>query len=210
MFEHSAVVIGNGESRRIIDLQKLTRRIALVGCNAVHRDAIVDHLVCVDDRMVREALQNVNICETKIYVRDNSYSWHRKVLKNKNLVRLPAIPNQTKERIDQERNWGSGTFALLIGSQLPNIKTIYVLGFDLYGNGLYVNNLYKNTPNYSEGGSHAIDPSYWIAQSAKVFKYFFDTTYVIINQNNWKMPAAWALPNVKFEVIENFKKEFEV
>jgi hypothetical protein len=201
----SAVVIGNGESRRSIDIQNLTGKILLVGCNALHRDAVVNHLVCCDDRMVREAVENPNTASTFIHVREHSYQWFRKVQKRKNIILLPSIPEQEHNRIDQPRNWGSGTYALLIASQQINIKEIYLLGFDLYGNDRLVNNLYKNTNNYSAGGSHAIDPSYWIWQTAKVFRLFPNIKYTVVNHTNWKMPAEWQQHNVGFLDVENFK-----
>ena len=46
--------IGNGESRTTINIDKLYG--PTVGCNAVHRDYYTDHLVCVDRRMVKEAI----------------------------------------------------------------------------------------------------------------------------------------------------------
>ena len=200
-----AVVIGNGESRRSIDIQSLTGKILLVGCNALHRDAVVNHLICCDDRMVREAVENPNTASTFIHVREHSYQWFRKVQKRKNIILLPSIPEQEHNRIDQPRNWGSGTYALLVASQQIDIKEIYLLGFDLYGNDRLVNNLYKNTNNYSSGGSHAIDPSYWIWQTAKVFRLFPNIKYTVVNHTNWKMPAEWQQHNVGFLDVENFK-----
>ena len=201
----SVVVIGNGESRRSINIQDLIGNTMLVGCNAIHRDAVVNHLICCDDRMVREAVENPNTASTFIHVRETSYQWFRKIQKHKNVILLPEIPNQENNRVDQPRNWGSGTYALLVASQIPNIKKVYLLGFDLYGNDTLVNNLYKNTKNYSAGGSHAIDPSYWIWQAAKVFKLFPNINYTIVNFPNWTIPSEWQRNNVVFESIENFK-----
>ena len=48
------LVIGNGESRRNIDIDSIN--MTKVGCNAILRDYKVDHLVCVDRKMVREAV----------------------------------------------------------------------------------------------------------------------------------------------------------
>ena len=207
MIPDSVLVIGNGESRSSINIQNLLGKISLVGCNAIHRDAVVNHLICCDERMVREAVENPNTASTFIYVREHSYQWFRKVQKHKNIILLPDIPNQEHNRIDQPRNWGSGTYALLAASQLPETKKIYLLGFDLYGNNTLVNNLYKNTKNYSVGGSHAIDPSYWIWQAAKVFKLFPNIEYNIVNHDNWPMPPEWKKSNVEFLNIENFKNQ---
>lgn len=210
MIVDSAIVIGNGESRKPIDIQKLTGRIILIGCNAIHRDAIVDHLICVDNRMVEEAVSNINTCETKIYVRPSSYNLFHNVKNQKNILLVPPIPNQSTDRIDQPRNWGSGSFALLVASQLPKINKIYLLGFDLYGINSFVNNFYKNTKNYSDEQSHAINPDYWIRQSLKIFKLNPDKEFVIINQPAWKIPDQWRLSNVRVELVEDFKTEFAI
>ena len=57
-YSQAAVVIGNGESRGSLDLANLKNTVTLIGCNAIHRDIVVDHLVCCDQRMVKEAEAN--------------------------------------------------------------------------------------------------------------------------------------------------------
>ena len=58
------LVIGNGESRCDINLSEINT--TKIGCNAIVRDFFVDHLVCVDRRMVDEAnncyQNNFNFC----------------------------------------------------------------------------------------------------------------------------------------------------
>jgi hypothetical protein len=79
-----------------------------------------------------------------------------------------------------------------------------MLGFDLYGRGSLVNNLYRDTENYSISRSHAVDPSYWIYQSGKVFQHFSDKEFIIVNYPTWIIPDAWKLPNVRFDSTESF------
>lgn len=208
MIENSSIVIGNGESRRDINLQKFTGKITMIGCNAVHRDCIVDHLVCYDSRMVREALADVNTCETLIYVRDDWYHHFKKMLKNRNIRRMPEIPYVGYNRADAARNWGSGTYALLLASTLEH-ENIFILGFDLYGNKNLVNNIYKDTNNYSSGRSSAVDPSYWIYQSAKIFDFYKDKKYIVVNHSSWKFPDEWKFPNVEFLNIENLNDQLQ-
>lgn len=204
-----AVVVGNGESRTNFPVYKLTDHVELVGCNAIHRDTIVNHLVCCDERMIREAIQNVNTEETKIYVREHGYQLFRKVFKKKNITLLPEIPQPQLIRVDNPRNWGSGTYAHLIASQLPEVKTIFLLGFDLHSSNQFVNNLYKNTKNYSSSSHHAIDPSYWIWQSAKVFRIYAHINYKVVNTVDWVLPKEWNLTNVEKINLEDFKKYCE-
>ena len=58
-----ALVIGNGESRRHVDVSTYTQH-TLIGCNAIHRDLNVDHLICCDRRMAEEAVTNPNTKDT--------------------------------------------------------------------------------------------------------------------------------------------------
>lgn len=209
MIENSSIVIGNGESRRNINLQKFTGQIPMIGCNAVHRDCIVNHLVCYDSRMVREALADVNTCETMIYVRDDWYHHFKKMLKNRNIRRMPEIPYVGHTRADAARNWGSGTYALIVASNLEP-ENIYVLGFDLYGNKNLVNNIYKDTSNYSNSRSAAVDPGYWIYQSGKIFHTYQKKKYIIVNRSSWKFPDQWKYPNVEFLDIDNLLDRLQI
>lgn len=194
-----ALVIGNGESRRSIDLKKFKNSFILVGCNAVHRDYRIDHLVCCDNRMVKEALNNTTGNETKIYTREMWYRDHRKIAKNKNVHRLPDLPYTGISRPDQPLHWGSGAYALLLASQLSN--EIHIIGFDLYGVNGKVNNVYKGTENYSAANKPQIDYSYWVYQIQKVFRCFPDKTFFIYNSNDWILPDDWRCKNVQHKKL---------
>ena len=61
------LVIGNGESRKALKIEELN--LPTVGCNAIFRDIKVDHLVCCDRRMVREAIKHSNTSQSIIYSR---------------------------------------------------------------------------------------------------------------------------------------------
>ena len=50
------LVIGNGESRKHLDISKYAK--TKVGCNAIFRDFYVHHLICCDRRMVIEAQED--------------------------------------------------------------------------------------------------------------------------------------------------------
>ena len=125
------LVIGNGESRKGINLNKF-KNFETVGCNALHRDIAVDHLVCCDRRMVEESITSNNTINTKIYVRDEWYRYFRKIRKDKRIQCLPSIPYQSDRKQDKPINWGSGPYAILVAANLQP-KKITLLGFDLYG-----------------------------------------------------------------------------
>lgn len=200
MFLKRALVIGNGESRKNINLQLFTNTIPMIGCNAVHRDAIVDHLICCDYRMVAESVQNKNTVGTLIYTRNEHIN---KFPYNTNLIPLPDIPYPQRQRIDNTRNWGSGPFAMLVAALLDYDRYM-IIGFDLYGTNNSCNNIYKDTKNYSRSSSHSVDPSYWIYQCGKIFSIFNHKTFEIYNIKDWKLPDQWQLPNVELYDLDSF------
>jgi hypothetical protein len=190
-----ALVIGNGESRAGVNLHQFTDY-TTVGCNALHRDFIPDYLVCCDARMVREALENPKTDACKIYVRENWHQYFRKILKNKHVQVVPAIPYSGDKRADSHTHWGSGPYAVLIAAAM-DVEEIYLLGFDLYGRQQFVNNIYKGTENYQRSESSAVDPSYWVYQLSKIFEFYPSKTFKIVNHNTWEMPAEWQKDNVE-------------
>ena len=54
MKPHNIVVVGNGISRKNIDLWQLKKHYTIYGCNAIYREFQPDILFCVDDRMSNE------------------------------------------------------------------------------------------------------------------------------------------------------------
>lgn len=192
-----ALVIGNGESRRCIDLETYRTTHTLIGCNAVHRDLVVDHLICCDRRMAAEATENPKTKNTEIYVRPSWFHFFRKIQKNKNIKLVPNLPYKGELKRDDPDHWGSGGYAVLLAADL-GFKEIELIGFDLYPTNTTVNNLYKGTPNYARIDARPIDYSYWVYQIAQIFKFYPDTTFIIRNKSYWKTPEEWQKDNVKF------------
>ena len=185
--------IGNGESRAGIDINNLKG--LKVGCNAIVRDYTVDCLVCVDRRMVTEALQN-NF-PNKILTRKD---WLSR-FPNSNVHQVPDLPYEGTERVDEPFQWGSGPYAVLQASLQS--KKIKLIGFDLYSNTKRINNLYKDTTNYDPSDKGAIDPRYWIHQIGKVFECYPKKKYTIYQTPSWSLPKAWTYSNVSVDTIEN-------
>jgi len=193
-------VIGNGESRSNIDLNSFKVDHILIGCNAVHRDITVDHLVCCDRRMVEEAIKNPANARTDVYVRNDWFKYYRKIEKLKNIHIVPELPYSGELKQDKPEHWGSGGYAILLAACLE-FKDIKLVGFDLYSTNNKVNNIYKGTENYAKPESHSVDHSYWVYQIAKVFKYYPESKFTIVNNSNWQMPKEWQYSNVEFETI---------
>ncbi len=188
------LVIGNGESRKNLDLSPYISKVTTVGCNAIHRDFAVDHLVCCDQRMVEESTRNLNNHNTKIYTRQR---WLTSNFKNRsNLNPLPDLPYFGDTKPDDDFNWGSGPYAVLLGCNLS--KEVILLGFDLYSGNDFVNNVYKGTDNYLKSNASSVDPAFWIYQIEKIFDHFKDHNFICLNNESWIPPNTWKKENVRF------------
>lgn len=196
-----SMVIGNGESRKNFNLKNYSKDYTLIGCNAIHRDLEVQHLVCCDRRMVEEAVSGSNTLNTKIYARPDWFKYYRKIQKDKRIHLVPDLPYKGNLKQDDPVHWGSGTYAVLLAATLS--KNVFVIGFDLYPVNEKVNNIYKGTAHYKDSKSQAVDPAYWIYQIGKVFEHFPSTNFIVLNSPIWEMPRSWKHPNVSFKILES-------
>ena len=191
--------IGNGESRSKVNIDKLNG--PTVGCNAIYRDYYTDYLVCVDRRMMQEALHaEVNIRkDTLIYTRPDWYDQ----FKTLRVREVPDLPYVGTERWDEPFQWGSGPYAVLIAAMYAKEKYVNLIGFDLHSNTKTVNNIYKGTDNYDPADKRAVDPRYWVHQIAMVFKHFPNIKFTVYQDPKWNMPKAWIKDNVYLDKISN-------
>lgn len=186
------IVIGNGQSRLQIDLNRIYEE--KIGCNAVFRDTYTDFLVCCDKRMVKQAIAHGH---PNIYTRQRWFD----DFNHESVNPLPNLPYSGSDRKDDAFHWGSGPYAVLLGCSMSN--HIKMVGFDLYGiNGL-INNVYSSTDGYNNKSSSAVDYSYWIYQIAKLFQIYNNTTFRIYNTSNWELPKQWEFDNVSLDNLNN-------
>lgn len=192
------IVLGNGESRKHINVNLLEG--PKVGCNAIYRDYDVDYLVCVDRRMMQEALSSgVNLQGALVYTRPDWYNQ----FKTLRVREVPELPYKGTERWDEPFQWGSGPYAVLIGAMYTKLKEVKLIGFDLTSKTKKVNNIYKGTQNYDDADAKAVDPRYWIHQIAMVFRSFPNVQFTIYQEPKWNIPKAWIKDNVKVDNISN-------
>mgnify|MGYP001229880686 FL=1 len=189
------IILGNGESRKTVDLNSIN--MPIIGCNAVFRDYTVDHLVCVDKKIVQEALDAGVNHNTYIYTRSKLFERYN----TKRLREVPSLPFTGYERPDLPEHWGSGPYAVLLGATL--CEELHIIGFDLYGINGKTNNVYKDTPNYRVSDKTAVDPCYWIYQLNKIFNFYTKKKFIIYQNKDWSMPKQWKNPNVILDTISN-------
>jgi hypothetical protein len=190
------LVIGNGESRKDIDISAFNE--TKVGCNAIVRDFFVNHLVCVDRRMVEEVLQLSSF--DKIYTRQD---WINSYTSNKNVTTVPKLLEDGTKRWDEPFQWGSGPYAVLLSAKLCKGPTVRLVGFDLHSATNTVNNLYKDTSNYDPADKNAVDPKYWVHQISKVFEWFPQLHFKIYQKEDWILPNSWQKDNVSLDNLDN-------
>lgn len=189
------LVIGNGESRQHIDISKIKK--TKIGCNAIYRDFEVDHLVCVDKKMLNEAC--LTCTNTLIYTRKD---WINRYTHIPNIQLVPDIPFEGVGRMDDGWHWGSGPYAVLLAATL-SVQSIHLVGFDLYSKDNKINNIYKETLNYKSSDHRAVDPSYWIYQIGRVIEHFPLTQFTFFQTDNWQLPNSWKKSNVAVDKISN-------
>ena len=77
----TAFVLGNGESRRGIDINDLKQKGTVYACNAVFRTHQPHWLVAVDPKMMIEIAETDYVVHNKVYSNyNNQYEKHRKLL----------------------------------------------------------------------------------------------------------------------------------
>ena len=196
MTKKIAFVLGNGTSRKSINLQKLKQHGTVYGCNALYREFAPDHLVCVDTKMIIE-ISDVGY--------NNTYSvWSNpnKLTKNTSNINI----------MNPNKGWSSGPTAMLLASQ-HNHNEVYLLGFDYVGLGSEkekVNNIYAGTKNYKRTEDRATYYGNWTRQTMMCSNLFPRTKYTrIIPEEDFFIPDYLkGLQNFSHQTTEIFKKNF--
>lgn len=192
-------VIGNGESRKNINLDKIKE--LKIGCNAIFRDWHMDHLICCDRKMVLEAIAEIDLNKTMLYTRPEYVHMHPQ------LKPLPTLPYESELRQDQPIHWGSGPYALLLSTQLHHgDEIINLLGFDLYGLGEHINNVYKDSHGYNKSSDRAVDPRYWIHQLHKIFEINAKIQFQLYVPDNFIKPNVWNHANLQLKSLTTLRQ----
>ena len=145
-----AFVLGNGTSRRNIDLNRLHQHGKIYGCNALYREFTPDVLIATD-RPISTAIQ------------ESGYSTRHKFY-----TRRP-LPNLGAQAIPKPYfGYSSGPVAAGIAA-MDGHRRIYMLGFDLGPSpGNFINNLYAGTEFYRPTNSTPTFTGNWIKQLCQI------------------------------------------
>lgn len=191
-------VIGNGESRKGIDLNLLKPYGPIFGCNALYRDFVPDALITVDEQMIK-IIEEDNVaskCEViKRVVKDNN----DKIFESSRGVTIP-----------DKYHGAAGPSALYIMcDRLLNLKQVYLVGFDITSKTGRVNNMYKNTRGYVSESAPATYTGNWIEKLGRIFLAYPH----IIFKYTGDVVSRWnAIPNLIYTTYDMMfyvlKKEY--
>lgn len=183
-------VVGNGESRKYLLLEILQQTGPVYGCNALYRDFSPDVLFAMDPGMVWE-VKEVGYPGDFIY-RDPTVNMKLRVHKTDELL--------------EDFGWAAGPTALQYMCTFnPEIKTIYLAGFDLYGINGKVNNMYKDTPCYSTSDLQETYYKGWVKSLATIFELNPGVQFVRVGGVTNDNPELWkSFKNVDFIDMERF------
>ena len=188
-----AFVLGNGTSRKSIDLKQLKENGTVYGCNALYREFEPDYLVAVDTKMILE-------------INKAGYQHNHEVWTN---------PNRAYHQMNgfnffnPSKGWSSGPTALWLASTHKN-QEIYILGFDYTGIDDKINNVYADTPNYKKSHERATYYGNWLKQTVITCQKFSEKRYIRVLGENTLVPKEFnKISNLTHISIENFKKNFQ-
>lgn len=187
-----AFVVGNGTSRKDIDLHSLKEHGKIYGCNALYREFDPDYLVAVDTKMILEI--------NKVGYQHEHEVWTNKNKAFNNFVNLNYF--------NPSKGWSSGPTALHLASDHDH-NEIYILGFDYEGIGKYVNNIYSGTFNYKKTTDKATYYGNWLKQTITTIQRFPKKRYIRVIGNNPFVPKEMSnLANLEHISVESFVKKF--
>ena len=156
----AAFVLGNGVSRRPVDVDVLLKLGAVYGCNALYRTHTPTVLVSTDVP-ISEAIQR------------SGYS-----IANRFYTRKP-IPNTGALTVPLKyRGFSSGPIAVGIAAEDGN-RNVYLLGFDLGPDAAgRFNNIYASTEFYKTAGAVPTFTGNWIRQLQTIANDYPKTRFI--------------------------------
>jgi hypothetical protein len=159
----TAFVLGNGQSRRDIDINILLSVGTVYGCNALYRTH-APHVLVATDRPISEEIQR------------SGYA-----LKNKFFTRRP-LPDTGAMIVPEEYfGFSSGPIATALAAKDGHAR-IYLLGFDMgpTPDGRF-NNVYADTEFYKKSTSSPTFTGNWTRQICQIARDFPDQQFVRVH-----------------------------
>jgi hypothetical protein len=155
-----AFVLGNGVSRKTVDLTQLKQLGKIYGCNALYREFTPDVLVATD-RPISEQIQASGYAQT-----------------NRFHTRRPVEGSGALDLLAEYYGYSSGPNAVGLAA-LDGNRCIYLLGFDMgpTENNQF-NNVYADTEFYKTSAHPPTFTGNWVKQIVQIAKDFPQTQFI--------------------------------
>ena len=189
-------IVGNGTSRKPIDISSLQSYGKVYGCNALYRSFSPDYLIAVDVKMILEISKTGYQNKHQVWTNPN---------KSFNMIKGLNFFHPSK-------GWSSGPTALWLAAQ-HDYKTIYILGFDYKGvnNGKNFNNMYADTNNYKKSTDGATFFGNWMRQTRSVIQSHPQIQFIrVIQPDNYIPDELNKFNNLEHIFVEDFKRLFNI
>lgn len=187
----TAFVLGNGVSRKGIDLDRLRQHGPIYGCNGLYREFVPDVLIATD-RPIATAIQQ------------SGYAKHNQFYTRRPLEDLGARPVPKSYF-----GYSSGPIATAIAA-LDGHNTVYLLGFDMGPiEGKRFNNVYAGTEFYKPADAQPTFTGNWIKQLIHVTQDFAQCEFVRVHGSTTAHIAEFdKIPNIKSLDLNQFVAQF--
>jgi len=166
----NAYCLGNGPSRKNLDLNRLKATGQTYGCNALYRDFIPDYIFSIDSPMTLEMVNE------KVYEKCIHYSTSLEVNRypKGGPSHLHLIPNNPYWICGNQAIWTAG---------VHGHKNVYLLGYDFreYGKD-QLNNIYQDTVNYGERHNDTVFDG-WLKQFRDMLKLRPYVNYIMVHDS---------------------------
>jgi len=201
----TAFVLGNGQSRKGIDIDDLMEKGTVFACNAVYRTHRPHWLIAVDPKMLLEIAETDYVVHNKVYSNYNAqYEKNKKLLDHVTWSK-PSL------------GWSSGPTALRLACD-QGFKEIYILGFDYQGlavdpkkNRFHLNNIYGDTRNYKKNNDEATFYGNWMNQTKRCLQDYQEVNFHrVIPKSGFKPNDIDRPDNMQHPSTEEFLSKFDL
>lgn len=165
-------VIGNGESRKTINISKING--LKLGCNAIYLHEEVDY-ICAMDKFWRDKISKES--SIPLISRYHNTSFQKM---------LEIYENGIWKNTDcYYRGYCSGITALDFISNMVKDEDIYLIGFDFDYTGNTVNHVYKDTENHPKSNRPAQNESIFLKQCLDTVKRYPKNTFYWVSDSDF-------------------------
>jgi hypothetical protein len=180
-------VLGNGVSRRQVELDLLKSHGTVYGCNALYREFEPDVLISTDTPI-------------SMHIQQSGYS-----ASHTHYTRKP-LPDSGAQRVPQQYfGFSSGPIAVGIAA-LARHETVYLIGFDMGPNrNGHFNNCYADTEFYKKSSANPTFTGNWVRQIKTVAQEHRATRFVRVQgETTAQIPELQGIPNMSHMPVEDF------